>query len=212
MTDAAVQAPIVGPQGVSRGKFGMWLFLATEIMFFTGFIGAYIVLRGGAPAWPEPQLVLDPLIGTINTFVLLASSVTVVLAHSAVGRGDLSGAKKHLLWTMLLGLVFLVVKWFEYQHKFHLGIWPGGPATMPGHENFIPGMGLFASCYFTLTGFHALHMVGGLVAFLALYVWAGKGELTPMLAHRIEMIGLYWHFVDVVWIFLFPLFYLLPNG
>ncbi|HEX9793512.1 MAG TPA: heme-copper oxidase subunit III [Planctomycetota bacterium] len=192
---------------IPTSKFALWLFLATEIMFFGAFIGAYIVLRSGSNGWPDPHTVLNPLIGTVNTVVLLGSSVTVVLAHAAAVRNELRKAKAYIGFTFLLGLAFLVVKYFEYNAKFHHGIWPGGPATYPGHEHYQPGMNMFASCYFTLTGFHALHMIAGLV------VWAGLffKRLEPRHELSIELTGLYWHFVDLVWIFLFPLFYLLPN-
>lgn len=222
----------LGPP-IPASKFALWLFLATEVMFFGAFIGAYIVLRAGAPSWPDPHwelasglgTIVDPLMGTINTVVLLGSSVTVVLAHAAAVRGQMSKAKTYIFLTVLLGLAFLVVKYFEYSHKIHLGIYPGGPAIMGstepihGHENLTyadlnaegrltpAGLSLFASCYYTLTGFHALHMLGGILVWL----WLLGKPLEPRHERNIELTGLYWHFVDVVWIFLFPLFYLLPN-
>ncbi|KAA3606115.1 MAG: heme-copper oxidase subunit III [Planctomycetota bacterium] len=192
---------------IPTSKFAVWLFLATEVMFFGAFIGAYIVLRAGSPAWPDPAEVLSPLIGTINTVVLLGSSVTVVLAHAAASRKDMAKAKTYILFTIILGLAFLAVKAFEYNGKFSHGIWPSGPATLPGHEHYLPGMNIFASCYFTLTGFHALHMVGGIIVWFYLLF----RPLRPEHERTVELTGLYWHFVDLVWIFLFPLFYLLPN-
>lgn len=192
---------------IPTSKFAMWLFLATEVMFFGAFIGAYIVLRAGSPGWPDPAQVLQGWIGTLNTVVLLGSSVTVVLAHNAASHGDMKTAKKHIGWTILMGLAFLGVKAYEYAGKFSHGIWPSGPATVPGHEYYEAGMNVFASCYFTLTGFHALHMVGGIVVWLYLFL----RPLKPQHERTIELTGLYWHFVDLVWIFLFPLFYLLPN-
>ncbi len=191
---------------IPASKFALWLFLATEVMFFGAFIGAYIVLRAGSPSWPDPREVLSPLVGTINTVVLLGSSVTVVLAHAAAVRHELAKAKRYIGLTILLGLAFLGIKAFEYSTKFHHGIWPGGPATVPGHEHYLPGMNLFASCYFTLTGFHALHMLGGIAVWAYLFL----RRLRPEHERNIELTGLYWHFVDVVWIFLFPLFYLMP--
>lgn len=219
---------------VPTAKFAVWLFLATEVMFFGAFIGSYIVLRSGAPAWPDPRVplheavgtIVDPLIGAFNTMVLLASSVTIVLAHGAMQRHDPARARRFIGLTILLGLVFLAVKYFEYGHKIHLGIYPSGPATLAGNTDPLPGhpgltyadlnaggrvtpaaLNLFASCYFTLTGFHALHMVGGLVV----WSWLFLKKRTGADGLRVELTGLYWHFVDIVWIFLFPLFYLLPN-
>ncbi|TAH39597.1 MAG: heme-copper oxidase subunit III [Planctomycetota bacterium] len=227
----------LGPP-IPTAKFAIWLFLATEVMFFGAFIGAYIVLRSGAGAWPDPHwelapglgTIVDPIIGTLNTVVLLGSSVTVVLAHAAALRQQMSRARAFIGLTILLGLAFLVVKYFEYSHKIHLGIYPGGPAGMGsthpihGHENLTyadltapdaagnprltpSSLNLFASCYFTLTGFHALHMVGGILV----WAWLFLKKLTPANERHIEYTGLYWHFVDIVWIFLFPLFYLLPT-
>jgi len=202
----------MGPP-IPKSKFAVWLFLATEIMFFGAFISAYIVLRAGAHAWPAPNSVLSPLVGTINTGVLLASSVTVVLAHVAMGKKEFNKAKLYIGLTILLGLTFLVIKAFEYSGKFHHGIYPGGPAvTDPTNEHYQPGLGMFASCYFTLTGFHALHMVGGLIVWSLLFFKGLAGKLTSANERTVELVGLYWHFVDIVWIFLFPLFYLLPNS
>ena len=213
----AIDETELGPP-IPTSKFAIWLFLGTEVMFFGAFIGAYIVLRSGSAGWPNLYddlhghgAVVSPFLGMLNTFVLLASSVTVVLSHAAAVRKDMQTANKWILATILLGTAFLVVKYFEYTHKFHMGIWPSGPAVHPGHENYQPGMNLFASSYFTLTGFHALHMVGGIVVWLYLYIRGLRGKLTEKYERNIELTGLYWHFVDVVWIFLFPLFYLLPN-
>jgi cytochrome c oxidase subunit 3 len=319
---------------IPNGKTCVWLFLSTEIMFFAGLIGTYIVLRFGAIAWPKPHDVhLSEPIGAFNTFVLICSSVTVVLALEAAKRNQASAAKGWILVTFLLGSVFLGVKAYEYQAKFAHGLypqWPHGlihekadihyaaavrkrllalksqfemktertpedderlalvdqisrdlvePAeaalrddpespqgriltlkmayaiyppqygplgahdaavangfeTTPvqlvafvdqapaganeghGHAHglndehswlrlpiMVPGGGLWASTYFLLTGFHALHVLVGLIVFaLMLAITLGRTQ-----AGLIENIGLYWHFVDLVWIFLFPLLYL----
>jgi cytochrome c oxidase subunit 3 len=196
---------------VSNAKLAMWLFLATEIMFFMGLIGSYIALRFGRADWPTPEEVgLDVNIGALNTIVLIVSSVTVVLALSATGRGDRNQQALYLLISAALGLTFMIIKAFEYHQKYEHGlvqIVGGWPLLQPTHE--IPGGGLWPSLYFTLTGFHGLHVVGGVVMLLMLFVQSITGRLGPNRYERVELIGLYWHFVDVVWIFLFPILYMI---
>lgn len=280
-----------------NSKLIIWLFLSTEIMFFAALIGVFIVIRFGAPAWPMAhEVFLSEPIGAFNTFVLICSSVTIVLALEAA-RANKSGlAKVLVLVTLLLGCVFLGVKGFEYSHKFEHGIYPATPRSriyerpdlyyasavrerlndadvqtqitnvkgapsgeltdeirkaiadldsvtktvqdpnantvalqhaadailpppVPGqpekaglNEIFpwlklpivIPGGNMWASTYFLLTGFHALHVLIGLIVFLILLTL----RLDSGRAYMIENVGLYWHFVDLVWIFLFPLIYL----
>ncbi|HEV3343876.1 MAG TPA: heme-copper oxidase subunit III [Pirellulales bacterium] len=276
---------------ISNGKLFMWLFLSTEIMFFAALIGVYIVIRFGAPFWPLPHEVhLSEPIGAFNTFVLICSSVSVVLALEAAKGNNAAQARMWIVVTLALGSVFLGVKLYEYNAKFAHGIFPWYPRSriyerpdvyfgsgvraqattllteykatedstaanadkislverlkneaeaagtdehklarvaaeimpMPvgegsGHATglndehpwlrmpvVIPGGNMWASTYFLLTGFHALHVLIGLIVFGILTMkvldatWAGA----------IENIGLYWHFVDLVWIFLFPLLYL----
>ncbi len=300
---------------VSNGKLAMWLFLVTEIMFFTGLIGTYIVLRNGQASrlWPAPhQVHLEEWIGAVNTFVLICSSLTVVLAHWAIGRGEVRRAATFLVVTLALGVLFLAIKGYEYHAKFQHCILPGiiydghvdpqtgqmegqvpgklphnwltnalapayvferpeeGPAgpvyvaevhgqlkeivehpgghaedavaesrkllteieskegltgLTPGEVSrrvrelldkhgdlelttVIPFGNLWASCYFAMTGFHALHVLGGLVVFGIILLMAARGRLGRQHESMIELTGLYWHFVDIVWIFLFPLRYL----
>ena len=294
---------------LTRGKLIMWLFLSTEIMFFAGLLGSYVVLRFGAPVWPKPHHVhLSEPIGAFNTFVLICSSVTIVLALEAA-RANRSGlAKIWMVLTLLLGMLFLGVKGYEYQAKFSHGIYPqmphglihnkpdlyygsavrarlgepaiidklkelddapadtltaeqasartrlqqvrkivaspeqqafdmavvadqvmplptdgpagdhaGGESGHGGHASglndifpwlrlpaVIPGGTMWASTYFLLTGFHAIHVLVGLIVFSILLFY----KLGPKDAGKIENAGLYWHFVDLVWIFLFPLLYL----
>lgn len=296
---------------LSRGKLIMWLFLSTEIMFFSALLGSYVVLRFGAAVWPKPHHVhLSEPIGAFNTFVLICSSVTIVLALEAARANRAGLAKLWMLLTLLLGTLFLGVKAYEYQAKFAHGIYPqaphgriyekpdlyygsavrarlGEPAiidklkelddtpaeqltpeqvaargrlqqirkmvaspeqqafdlavvadqVMPlpteaatgshggvdsgsghgGHSSglndifpwlrlpaVIPGGNMWASTYFLLTGFHAVHVIVGLIVFTILLGY----KLGPAQAGKIENAGLYWHFVDLVWIFLFPLLYL----
>ncbi len=291
---------------LSRGKLIMWLFLSTEIMFFAALLGSYVVLRFGAPIWPKPHHVhLSEPIGAMNTFVLICSSVTIVLALEAAKANKAGLAKFWMLLTLVLGTAFLGVKAYEYQAKFSHGIYPwaprgriyerpdlyygsavrarlGEPAIidrlkelddtpadklsqeelaargrlqqirkmvaspeqqafdlavvadqiMPlptegaggshgddhgGHAHglndtfpwlklpaVIPGGNMWASTYFLLTGFHAIHVGVGLLVFAIMLTW----RLDAKRAGGIENAGLYWHFVDLVWIFLFPLLYL----
>ena len=285
---------------LSRGKLIMWLFLSTEIMFFAALLGSYVVLRFGAAVWPKPHHVhLSEPIGAFNTFVLICSSVTIVLALEAARANKAGLAKAWMLLTLLLGGLFLGIKAYEYQAKFSHGIYPwaprgliherpdlyygsavrarlGEPAIIdrlkelddapaetltadelaargrlqqvrkmvanPDQQAFdmavvadqvmplpaegadhhggghglndvfpwlrlpivIPGGNMWASTYFLLTGFHAIHVIVGLIVFAVLLGY----RLDARRAGMIENAGLYWHFVDLVWIFLFPLLYL----
>ena len=181
--------------GIPNGKLGMWVFLASEVMFFTGLIGAYVVLRLSNPAWPGSDGHLIVHIGTINTLVLICSSTTIVMALAAAQRVALPLMRRWLLATILLGTLFLTIKGFEYAAKFE--------------HHLFPSTNIFWSCYFVLTGFHALHVIGGIV-FNALVLGASRTERAwATWSQRLELAGLYWHFVDIVWIFLFPLLYLI---
>lgn len=306
---------------LSNGKLAMWLFLVTEIMFFTGLIGTYIVLRNGSRDWPTPhQVHLVEWLGALNTFVLICSSLTVVLAHAAIAKKDIKNTIYYMGITLALGFVFLGVKAVEYKAKFDHHILPGqiaydrydgqdglryrralvarldelakdanskgglkdGPMKKVGflkevaetwaskeplrpgqqegladlldhagaetgvhweamrekvkdnklttveqikilsagafviaHEDenlelpyIIPQGNIWASCYFVMTGFHAIHVIGGLVVFIIILILGFLGRLTLAHESMVELIGLYWHFVDIVWIFLFPLLYL----
>lgn len=182
--------------GVLNGKLGTWVFLASEVMFFAGFISSYVVLRSTLPAEVvhAAQAELSRPIGAFNTLVLIVSSLTMALAVHAAKVGDLARLRQFLLFTILLGATFLGVKWFlEYTVKFSHGIYPS--------------TNVFWAAYFTMTGFHALHVLGGLAVLgglLALsHRWVEGYDLP------VECTGLYWHFVDIVWIFLFPILYLL---
>lgn len=335
---------------MTNGKVAIWLFLVTEIMFFTGLIGAYLVLRQSAPMvlkenhsaqiykeeiehasgsvkdamakervsiWPTPhQVHLVESLGAINTFVLIISSLTVVLAHFAIGRGEIAKAAGYIGVSLALGIVFLGIKAVEYKSKWDHDILPGhigdhldpnsrtysdaiafwykdrvraqlihavGPPEVAGvapaagaaaegdakgkaaptadehkghvdksspayapakdlqkrldgdkdhlplsplevgrevnallekHEGtlhlspYVPFGNMWVSCYFAMTGFHALHVLGGLVVFAIILLMHARGTLGTQHSSMIELTGLYWHFVDIVWIFLFPLLYL----
>jgi heme/copper-type cytochrome/quinol oxidase subunit 3 len=183
--------------GLTNGKLGTWLFLASEVMLFGALFATYIILRVGAPEWPQGRSFLNIPLATVNTVVLITSSVSMVMSWASLMRRQFG---KYRLWmgaTILLGMVFLVIKYLEYSEKFH--------------HHYYPATNTFLAIYFTLTGLHALHVIGGMV--VNAYFWgpgAGLWRTNPALfTHRIEHAGLFWHFVDLVWIFLFPILYLL---
>ena len=183
--------------GLNNVKLGIWLFLASEVMLFGGLFSTYILLRINAVEWPLGSDLLNVPIGAFNTVVLILSSVTMVLCYAALKLDDLSGYKKYMATTIGLSVLFLAVKTYEYLDKFSHGD--------------IPAKSTFLAIYFTLTGLHALHIIAGVVVngyFLGpgSAMWRTNKE---QFINRIEAAGLYWHFVDLVWIFLFPVLYLL---
>jgi len=184
-----------GAVGVSNGKLAMWLFLASEVMLFGALFSSYIILRDAAPSWPRPDEVLNVSLALLNTIILITSSMTMVMAFGAVQRGDDAAFRRFLWATVGLACCFLVVKSFEYGAKFH-------------HGHF-PRTGIFYAVYFTLTGLHCLHVIGGIGAMVYFLKWGQKDIPRELFVSRIECTGLYWHFVDLVWIFLFPSIYLL---
>ena len=184
--------------GLHNAKIGIWLFLASEVMLFGALFSTYILLRTGSVVWPEGSSILSVPIGTFNTMALIASSVTMVLSWVALKMNDLSKFKMYMFLTYFLGILFLIVKVvFEYIPKYE--------------HHLYPSESTFLAIYFTLTGLHALHILGGVI--VNIYFW-GPGskmwETEPeRFTNRVEVAGLYWHFVDLVWIFLFPVLYLL---
>ena len=184
-----------GASGVTNGKLAMWLVLASEVMLFGALFSSYIILRSAAPEWPRPDEVLNVPLALVNTFILISSSMTMVLAFAAVQKGDDSAYRRWLWLTVLLACGFLVVKSIEYGGKFSHGHYP--------HSS------LFYAVYFTLTGLHGLHVIGGIGLMVYYLLWGQDGIPRDLFVSRIECAGLYWHFVDLVWIFLFPSIYLL---
>src|SRR6266852_3204377 len=293
MTHAVLEEQPQAHMGLplSNGKLAMWMFLVTEVMFFTALIGVYVLLRQSAgPTWPGPHDVhVVEWMGAVNTFVLICSSLTVVLAHYVIARGNIKQAVIYIAITLALGFVFLGIKAVEYYSKWQHDILPGHigeqldhPVTGqqyaekirrelreivddPNHlgmskktteeceklledmkeskdaTKYNPGLGppmigkrvmtilkegeertpsetvpltpviphgnMWASCYFAMTGFHALHVFGGLVIFVIILLMAAMGRFGTQHESFVELTGLYWHFVDIVWIFLFPLVY-----
>jgi len=189
-------------------SLGMWAFLLTEIMLFGGLFVGYTVYRTAYPAgFIAGSQHLDVLLGTLNTAILISSSLTMALSVHAAQVGHRQLLTRFLLLTMLLGLVFLGIKGYEYWHKYHESLVPGIRFSYDGP--YQSQVQLFLVFYFLMTGLHALHMVIGLGLLAILAVLAWRGVFSPAYSTPVEIIGLYWHFVDIVWIFLYPLLYLL---
>ncbi|SVA00005.1 uncharacterized protein METZ01_LOCUS52859, partial [marine metagenome] len=199
-----VQVPYVVDErpdtGLINSKLGIWIFLASEVMLFGGLFSAYVFLRMAAPegdfAYWGSKLSIP--MATVNTLVLITSSVTVVLSWASLKLKDFEKYKLYMGLTLLCASIFLVIKYFEYTGKFHHGVYPSSST--------------FMGIYFTLTGLHGLHIIGGIIVMG--YMWLPIGsklwETDPEhFTNRVENAGLYWHFVDLVWIFLFPVLYLL---
>ncbi len=181
--------------GLANGKLGIWLFLASEVMLFGALFSTYVILRMGSVEWPHGEL--SVWLGAANTVILISSSVTMVMAWASLKLNDFGKHRLYLGATFLLSALFLVNKYFEYSE--HLTHGEG------------PWRSTFLAVYFTLTGLHGLHILGGMVVMLYFLgpgagMWKKKPE---QFTNRIEYTGLYWHFVDLVWIFLFPVLYLL---
>jgi cytochrome c oxidase subunit 3 len=187
-------------------RMGMWLFLFTELILFGGMFIAYAVYRFGYPA--EFQLAakeLDTLVGTVNTVILLTSSLTIAMSITAIQRGERAFTMLLISITLVLATAFLVNKYFEWGHKIELGIYPQSPVLLAKTQGEI----LYFGLYYVMTGLHALHVIIGMavLAVMLRYVWTGSVNAGSYV--RLEAGALYWHLVDVIWIFLFPLFYLL---
>jgi cytochrome c oxidase subunit 3 len=187
-------------------KMGMWLFLFTELILFGGLFIMYMVYR--VEYTEEFHLAAKELnlaLGTLNTMILLTSSLTMVLSIVAIQRGSKKLSVFYLLSTIGLALAFMVIKAFEWGAKFSHGIYPGGEAL----ANLSNGEVIFFGLYFVMTGLHALHVLIGVVILLFMLIFLLRGKINQENNIRLEAGGLYWHLVDLIWIFLFPLFYLL---
>jgi cytochrome c oxidase subunit 3 len=195
-------------QQFEASNLGMWAFLATEILFFGGLFTAYAVYRLSYPmAFAAASNRLDIVLGTLNTAVLIGSSLTMALAVFAAHSARPRTQAGFLIATLTLGLVFLGVKAIEYSHKFHEHLFPGPGFQFAGADP--ENAKIFFSLYFALTGMHALHMVIGAGLLVVITIQAWRGRFSKHYYTPVEIIGLYWHFVDIVWIFLFPLLYLI---
>jgi len=183
--------------GLSNNKLGVWLFLGSECLLFGGLISTYMLYRGRSQNGPRPETVYDIPFTSVSSFVLLMSSLTMVLAVSAAHRGDNRHTRLWLTTTALLGATFVGGQVYEFTAFYREGL---GFTT-----------NLFGSSFYTLTGFHGAHVTIGIVMLMSLVVITFKGRLTGSKAEVIELIGLYWHFVDIVWIVIFTLVYLIPS-
>jgi len=187
-------------------KIGMWLFLFTELVLFGGLFLVYAVYRFRHPEeFHLAAIQLDTLVGTVNTIVLLTSSLTVAMSITALRQGRKTLAVFLVSSTIILGCAFLVNKYFEWAHKIDAGLFPQSPVMLALPQGEV----LYFGLYYVMTGLHALHVVIGMVLLSTLLVMILKGSLTQERPFRLEAGGLYWHLVDIIWIFLFPLFYLL---
>jgi cytochrome c oxidase subunit III len=185
--------------GVPNAKLGVWLFLASEVMLFGALFSSYVLLRTGAApgTWPHGREFLNVPLATLNTVILIGSSVTMVMSWASLKLNDFKKYRLYMGLTILAGFGFMIVKAFEYGAKFE--------------HHLLPSTNTFLAIYFTLTGLHGLHVLGGMI--VNGYFWGPGAKLwrtqPERFANRIEVAGLYWHFVDLVWIFLFPTLYLL---
>lgn len=205
----------VGAEGASwdeaeAGRIGLWLFILSEILLFGAFLASYVGTRLGnaecalgVVVWPEAGHLPGLAMAALNTVILLTSSYTMVRAITRAERGDRAGFRLNMLSTIVLGLGFLVVKSAEYALKVSHGYYPGSELAKTS-----PGLSIFLSYYYMLTLLHGLHVIAGL-AWNGVALYASGDAPMPAVARRAEYAGLYWHFVDVIWVFLFPLLYLI---
>ncbi len=197
-------------QQQEAASFGMWVFLATEIMFFGGLFVSYTVYRFLFPqAWAAGSNITELPLGAINTVVLICSSLTMAMGVYFAQTGRRGMLIFFLIVTMILGAVFLGIKGLEYYHKYIEHYIPGYDFQYQGP--FVHQVSLFVVFYFFMTGLHALHMIIGISLVAALTVRAWRREFSPAYFSPVEVTGLYWHFVDIIWIFLFPLLYLIDR-
>ena len=196
-------APMEGMR-VYNMKLGMWVFLLSEVMFFSGLIGAYIILRFAHPEqWAEPNAVLNVPLTGINTFILICSSVTMVKAFAAIEHGDQAGLRKWLIATILLGAIFVSIQVVEYIKLAEHGF------VANAARYAAEGGPLYGSTFYTMTGFHGAHVSIGVLCLTFTAIQAFRGRYTKDNYGGVEIMGLYWHFVDLVWIILFTIVYLI---
>ncbi len=185
--------------GLYNAKLGVWLFLASEVMLFGALFSTYVLLRTGADTWEHGAEFLNVPLATINTMVLIFSSVTMVMSWASLKMKNFGKYKLYMGLTFFCGVAFLVIKSFEYAAKFE--------------HHLLPSTSTFMALYFTMTGLHGLHVIGGMI--VNGYLWGPGSKMWQTdpnrFTNRVEVAGLYWHFVDLVWIFLFPTLYLLPG-
>lgn len=195
-------------QAYQSSKLGLWLFLVTEILLFGALFTAYILFRGMYPdMFQEAATQLNKWLGGLNTVVLICSSVTMAFAVDKTKQNDSPAAQKYLLMTILFAACFMVIKYFEYSHKIHVGLLPAGLYHFEGLSH--PKAPIFFSIYFMMTGLHGIHVLAGI--FVLTWIWkrSKNGEFGSDYFTPVELGGIYWHLVDLIWIYLFPLLYLI---
>jgi cytochrome c oxidase subunit III len=200
MDHASTMDPMIdpvtpSPLSPSWGKLMMWLFLMSDAMSFAGLLCAYGAVRMGNPLWPVPSSILGVPLTALNTFILICSSVTMVKAVAAIQRGDQKGLKTFLALTMLGGAIFLGIQAYEWTHLIH--------------EGLTANRSLFGATFFALTGFHGCHVFGGVCYLGFILAAAFRGRYSASHWTSVEVVGLYWHFVDLVWILVFTFVYLI---
>jgi len=195
-------------QQAETSKLGMWVFLLTEILLFGGLFVAYAIYRSWNPdMFYNAHKFLNVTLGSVNTVVLISSSVTMALAIRSMQLGKRQPTLVFLWGTLLLAGVFLIIKYFEYSHKFHLGQLPGKYYTFVGVEGYNPH--IFFSIYFVMTGLHGFHVLAGMGVITWMIIKTRRNIFSSEYYTPLEMTGLYWHLVDLIWIYLFPLLYLI---
>jgi cytochrome c oxidase subunit 3 len=218
----AVPSPMVVNPNAERGmgvynmKLGMWVFLLSEVMFFTSLIGSYVILRFAHPEhFANPGVVLNVPLTALNTFFLICSSVSMVKAFAAIQKGDQAGLKKWLLVTIVIGSVFVGIQAVEYTILLGEHFTPNAELYAPlgrgVHDAAAPVVGgpLYGATFYTMTGFHGAHVTIGVLCLIFVLIRAMRGAYTQANHAGVEIIGLYWHFVDLVWIILFTIVYLI---
>lgn len=194
------------PGSLTSPKLGMWLFLVTELLFFGGMFLLYSVFRSMyTQAFHSAAMEENLVLGTANTIILITSSLTMALSIAAIKKGDKNMSSVFQMLTILLGALFLVNKYFEWGAKISHGIYPGSPLMLQTDKGEV----LFYSLYYVMTGIHGLHVIIGIGVIMVMLLFTQRGKITSGSFIKLENTGLYWHFVDIVWIYLFPLFYLI---
>jgi len=201
-------------QQYESSKLGMWAFLVTEVLTFAGLFCAYAVYRAWFPEmFMNANQALDVVMGATNTVVLITSSLTMALAIRYIQLNNNKAAIINLLLTLGFAATFMVIKYFEYTHKFHCGHYPGMYYNPVAHDGCVEIVGtnphVFFSIYFMMTGLHGIHVLAGMVLIVWLIIKTSKNHFNSEYYTPVELVGLFWHLVDLVWIFLFPLLYLI---
>lgn len=187
----------------SLGKLGMWLFLVSDAMSFGALLAAYAAIRAGAALWADPAEILGISLTAFMTFLLICSSVTMVKALEAIQNGRIQKMCLYLGLTVAGGVIFLGLQAYEWYHLIHKGL------TLTGLTHGQAGSTLFGATFYTITGFHGAHVTGGVIYLTCILIQGLRGQYTAEYNHKVEIAGLYWHFVDLVWIMVFTFVYLL---